>query len=90
MTDTKFLNSYLEYFILILFSSIHSHIHSHIHTHSLPPDIYYMLHYFVSVQAYLTFQAGSTETGTGGKHCGLKRLGGGIGVKNFLGSIGGG
>ena len=34
------------------------------------------LHYFVTVQAHLTFQAGSIVTGTGGKPCGFKRLGG--------------
>lgn len=31
----------------------------------------------MSVQTYLTFQARSNETGTGGKPCGLKRLMGG-------------
>lgn len=33
------------------------------------------LHYFVTVQAHLTFQAGYIGTGTGGKPCGFKRLG---------------
>ena len=36
-----------------------------------------MIHYLVSVQTYLTFQARSNETGTRGKPCGLKRLMGG-------------
>ena len=34
-----------------------------------------MLHYFVPMQEYLTFQLGSTNTGSGEKSCGLKRLG---------------
>ena len=34
-----------------------------------------MFHYiFLSVQAYLTFQAGSTETGTRGKPYGLQNF----------------
>ena len=33
-----------------------------------------MLHYFVAMQAYLTFQAGTTKNGTEGKPCGLKKL----------------
>ena len=33
-----------------------------------------MLHFFVSKQEYLVFQAWSIETGTGGKHEALKGL----------------
>lgn len=33
-----------------------------------------MLHFVVTVQAYLTFQAGSTKTETEEKPCGLVRL----------------
>lgn len=46
-----------------------------------------MFGYFVFVQGHLTFQAGSNESGTWGKTCGLKRLNGrayGRGAKIFL------
>lgn len=48
--------------------------------------IFWMLHFIVLVQAYLTFQAGPAKTGAGRKPCGFKALGEGpIGAKNFQG-----
>ena len=70
---------FLEYLILVLFSSIHSPKPIYI-TCSLPhliKGIWHtscMFHYFVPVQAYWNFQAESTETGVGWKPCSLKRL----------------
>lgn len=63
-------DTFLEYFIPVLLSSIHSH--KDIHMFFLPNserdfNLFLACFNFVSMQEYLTLQAESTETGAVGK-----------------------
>ena len=76
-TNTKqhlFFDSFLEYFILVLFSSIYSHIHIHMFLFQFdkvisPHFVHASLFCAHAGILHLTFQAGSTKTGTRGNPC---------------------